>query len=195
MKGFTLVEMLAALFVFGLLTTAGALVLGSTLEGQEAVRERMDRLGRLQQTRAILKADLGQLAVRPTRTRETGARRPVFTGTAPAGGRPFMAFARRGWGNPDAAPRASLQYVEYRLVDGRLERASHPWLDGSVSGPGQVLVEGVTAARVEYLYRDIWSPAWVAAPDAAYPRAVRLVLEIDGLGAFDQLLVTPGGPR
>ena len=40
MKGFTLVEMLAALFVFGLISAAGALVMGSTLGGQAAVRAR-----------------------------------------------------------------------------------------------------------------------------------------------------------
>lgn len=195
MKGFTLVEMLAALFVFGLLTAAGALVMGSSLDGQNAVRERMDRLGRLQQTRAILKADLGQLAPRPTRSREDGAVRPVFIGARPVEGRTFMAFVRRGWENPDGAPRASAAYVEYAIVEGRLERRSQPWLDGTAPGGGQVLVEGVASARVQYLQRGVWSETWTPANEADYPRAVRLVLDLKGLGDFEQLLLTPGGLR
>ena len=195
MKGFTLVEMLAALFVFGLLTAAGALVMGSTLEGQSAVRARMSRLGELQQARAILKADLGQIAPRPTRTREDGAARPAFLGTAAAGGAPFLAFVRRGWENPDASSRASVQYVQYRLVDGRLERLAYPYLDGAPPVGAQVMIDGVKAARVEYLHRGVWRPAWTPVADADYPRAVRLVLEIRDLGGFDQLFLTPGGPR
>lgn len=195
MKGFTLVEMLAALFVFGLLTAAGALVMGSTLEGQGAVRARMARLGELQQTRAILKADLGQIAPRPTRAREDGAARPVFLGTPPAGGAPFLAFARRGWENPDASPRASVQYIQYRLVDGRLERVVYPRLDGAAPAGAQVMIDGVKALRVQYLHRGVWRVAWTPASDADYPQAVRMDLEIRDLGGFDQLFLTPGGLR
>ncbi|HRD46995.1 MAG TPA: type II secretion system minor pseudopilin GspJ [Caulobacter sp.] len=195
MKGFTLVEMMAALFVFGLLTAAGTLVLGSTLQGQDAVRDRMARLGELQQTRAMLKADLGQIAVRPTRGQEGGARRPVFLGTPAADGKPFLGFARRGWDNPDEAPRPSVQYVEYRLSGRRLERVSFPQLDGAAPGGAQVLIDDIDAVKVQYLYRGAWAPVWTPVNDADYPQAVRLAFEVDGLGGFEQLFLTPGGPR
>lgn len=195
MKGFTLVEMLAALFVFGLLTAGGALVMGSTLESQTAARARMARLGELQRTRAMLKADLGQIAPRPTRTAEGGLPRPAFLGATPSAGAPFMAFARRGWENPDAAPRASVQYVEYRLVDGRLERATYPRLDGAAPAGAQVMIDGVQAVRIQYLDRGSWAPAWSPGHGADYPPAVRITLEIRDLGGFEQLFLTPGGPR
>ncbi|MFZ3006359.1 MAG: type II secretion system protein, partial [Phenylobacterium sp.] len=45
MKGFTLVEMLVALFIFSLLAAAGVTVMRFTVDNQVAVRGRMDRLG------------------------------------------------------------------------------------------------------------------------------------------------------
>lgn len=195
MKGFTLVEMMAALFVFGLLTTAGALVMGSTLEGQSAVRDRMARLGELQQTRALLKADLGQIAARPSRDESGAPSRPAFHGAAVVDGAPFLGFARRGWENPDEAPRASVQYVQYRRAADRLERVSFPRLDGTAPGTPQVLIDGVTAVRIQFLHRGVWATTWTPVNDADYPQAVRLSFEVRGLGAFDQLLLTPGGVR
>ena len=37
-------------------------------------------------------------------------------------GDPILVLARAGWSNPNGAPRPSLQRVEYRVVEGRLER-------------------------------------------------------------------------
>jgi general secretion pathway protein J len=193
-NGFTLVEMLAALFVFGLLTAAGSLVVTSTLNGQAAVHARMDRLGALQRSRAMLKADLGQIAVRPTRDR-SGVRGAVFTGRQPDGERPFIALARRGWENPDGRPRASVQYVEYRLVEGRLERLTRAALDGAPVGEPQIMLEGVERLEVAYMNRGAWSRTWLPTPGIDYPQAVRLHAVVRDLGGFDQLIATPGGLR
>ncbi len=194
-NGFTLVEMLAALFVFGLLTAAGSLVIGTTLNGQAAVHERTERLGALQRARATLKSDLGQIAPRRTRDRN-GLRAPApFVGKRPEGGEAFLAMARRGVENPDGRARSSMQYVEYRLVDGRLERLTRATLDGGLMGPPQVMLEGVERLEVAYLSRGAWSPAWTPRPDADWPDAVRLHVTVRGLGGFDQLLATPGGAR
>lgn len=195
MKGFTLVEMLAALFVFGLISAAGALVMGSTLGGQAAVRARMDRLGEFQRTRTLLKADLSQLAARRTRNGAGGLAAGALIGDQPSDSKPFLVLARRGWENPGAAARASVQRVEYRVVEGRLERSTSAALDGAPAGAPQVLLDGVDQVRVEYLFRGAWAPTWTAQPAAELPQAVRLEFTVRDLGRFEQVFLTPAGER
>lgn len=195
MKGFTLVEMLAALFVFGLVSAAGALVMGSTLDGQTVVRTRMGQLGAFQRTRVLLKADLDQLSTRRTRDAAGVQASGAFIGRQPTEGAPFMMLARHGWENPGAARRPSMQRVDYRLSDGRLERVTRAALDGAPAGPPQVLLEGVDQLQVAYLYRGAWSPTWTALPTAELPQAVRIAFRVEGLGRFEQVLLTPGSLR
>lgn len=195
MKGFTLVEMLAALFVFGLVASAGALVMGSTLEGQSAVRSRMDSLGEFQRARVLLKTDLSQLSTRRTRDSAGAAATGAFVGRQPARDAAFMALTRHGWENPGAAQRPSLQRVDYRLVEGRLERTTRAALDGAPAGTPQVLLHDVDQVEVAYLNRGAWMPGWTAIPGTELPQAVRLRLRVKGLGRFEQIFLTPGSLR
>lgn len=195
--GFTLVEMLVALFVFGLLAAAGAAVMGSTLTSQSAVKSRVERFADFQRLRAILRADLGQASDR--RTRDTnGQPTPVaFIGGDPWGGAPERLFVvvRRGWENPDQEARPSLQYVEYRLSDGRIERRVRAALDGVALGPAQVLLTGVDRSDVAFLSKGAWQGAWKGQPGTEIPRAVRLDLTVQGIGEVTQLFLTPGDGR
>ncbi|HMP61733.1 MAG TPA: type II secretion system minor pseudopilin GspJ, partial [Phenylobacterium sp.] len=138
MKGFTLVEMMVALLVFALLSAAGVAALGFAADNREVVGRRMEALARLQSARALIKSDLEQAADRRTRA-EGGVSTAALTGGAVAGA-PLLGFVRRGWDNPDAAPRPSLQYVEYRLVGDRLERR------GGRAPPALQRKEGVWSA-------------------------------------------------
>lgn len=191
MKGFTLIEMMVALAIFALLSAAGVAVLGFAADNREVVREHMGELARLQSARALIKADLEQAANRRTRA-EGGVPTQSLTGGATVGA-PLLGFVRRGWDNPDAAPRASLQYVEYRLVEDRLERRTRPALDGAQLGEPQVLLEHVQAAEVEFYSRGQWAPAWAGTPLEPLPQAVRLRLETATFGEISQMVLLPGG--
>ncbi|WP_296816590.1 type II secretion system minor pseudopilin GspJ [Brevundimonas sp.] len=189
--GFTLVEMLVALAVFGLLAAAGVAVTGYAVRTQDAVAERSDRLAEFQRLRGLIKADLVQAAVRRTRGADGRSARQTFQGST--SGQPLMALVRRGWENPDGDPRASVQYVEYSLNEGRLERRARAALDGAPLGEPQVLARDVAEARVAWMWRGQWIEAWEQAPPDATPQAVRLTLTIDGLGPVTQLFLAPGG--
>ena len=193
MKGFTLVEMLVALLIFGLIAAASVAVMGTTLTNQTAVRASVDRYAQLQQARAVLKADLAQAALRRTRGLD-GLPAPVaFTGGDPwGGGGPLMSLTRHGWENPDRQARASMQYAEYRLVEARLERRSRPALDGAPLGPPQVLITGVRQARASFFAQGRWRTAWKGAPGEDIPQAVRLDLDIEGIGPVSQLFLASG---
>ncbi|MDZ4318835.1 MAG: type II secretion system minor pseudopilin GspJ [Phenylobacterium sp.] len=191
MKGFTLVEMLVALLVFSLLSAAGVAVLGSAADNRAVVRERMDEIAALQSARALIKTDLEQAADRRTRADGGAPGRSLSGGESDAA--PVLAFTRRGWDNPDAAPRASLQYVEYRLVEDRLERRARPALDGAALGEPQVLLRGVRSLNVAFYARGSWAPAWAPTADRALPQAIRLDMSLEDFGEVTQLVLLPDG--
>ena len=189
--GFTLVEVLIAVAIFAVLASAGVLVLTRTLDTREVVHERSERLAELQRMRALLRADLGQAAPRRTRG-ATGrpAPQPLIGAAQP--GDPLLVLARTGVANPDDAARPSMQRVEYRLVEDRLERQASDYLDGVRPGARQVLLRGVRSAAVSFVSRGAEAPAYAASSDRPLPDAVRLRLTVDGLGEIDQLLLVAG---
>jgi general secretion pathway protein J len=192
--GFTLVETLVALAVFARLSAAAVGILAWAADQQGVVRARMDRLAELQRAHALLATDLSQVAVRPTRRSDGIAERDAFKAATPGdGSRPLLAFVRRGWDNPDAMPRASLQYVEYRLVEGRLERSTRPALDGTSAGAPQVLLRGVGPSRLAFYSHRQWSDGWIGGAQAL-PQAVALELELEGIGPVRQVFALPEAP-
>lgn len=193
-RGFTLFEMLVALLIFGMLSAAAVSVMSYAADTRDVVGARMERMGAFQRARGLLKADLLQAAVRRVRERDGASARSAFVGGAAGGSGPLLGFVRRGWANPDAQPRASLQYVEYRVIDGQLERSVRGALDGAAPDNPQVLLTGVRSAKVEYRYRGQWLDGWPGGAEAM-PQAVRLELELDDLGRIAQVFLLPGTAR
>jgi general secretion pathway protein J len=190
MKGFTLVEMLVALFVFALIGVAGVALINVTTSSQQTLQARTERLGQLQRARAILRADLSQAAPRQTRDIDGARNAAAFAGGQPAQG-PFLILVRRGRANPDGLARTSLQYVEYSLSEGRLERRMRSAPDGAALGPPQTLIDQVSEGSAAFLSRGIWGPTF-AGVATGLPQAVRLDLDIDGLGRVSQSFVVSG---
>src|SRR5205085_250131 len=94
-NGFTLVEMLIALVIFGMLTAAGVTLLSLTVRTQETSDRLLDTLGTLRRTGALLNADLAQAAPRLHRN-ANGEQMAAFTG-GNGGEALLLAFVRRGW--------------------------------------------------------------------------------------------------
>ncbi|NJB92875.1 type II secretion system minor pseudopilin GspJ [Xanthomonas arboricola] len=190
--GFTLIELLVALAVFALVAVAAVVVMRQSIEQRDAVRARLQQVREFQLAHGLLRSDLQQAAVRRTRNSEGGAARTAFVASPPGVPGPLFGFVRRGWSNPDQAPRASLQYVEYRVVDGRLERSACPALDGAIAGPPQVVLRGVRSAVVGFHYRAQWSDGWSGGLDAL-PDAISLELDLEQWGRVRQLFLLPEG--
>ena len=189
-RGFTLLEVMAALAIFGLVAAAGVSVMAYAVDSRGVLRERMDRLGAFQRSRALLRADLSQAAVRLARRADGSSARHAFHGARPGEVGPLFAFVRRGHENPGGAPRASLEYVEYSIVDGRLERSARAAVDGAAPPPARVLVDGITRARVAYLVDGRWNDGWHGGTDGL-PAAIELELELDGIGLVRQRFLQP----
>ncbi|MDR7194392.1 type II secretion system minor pseudopilin GspJ [Luteimonas terrae] len=191
-RGFTLIEVLVSLAIFAMLAAAAVGVLAWTADQQDVIRARMDRTAELQRAHALLKADLGQAAVRRTRRSDGVAELSAFTAAPPDDrSRPLMGFVRRGWENPDDAPRASMQYVEYRVADGSLQRSTRAALDGTSAAAPQVLLDGVESVRASYYARGFWSDGWGGGLDAL-PQAVALEMDVRDFGHVRQVFLLPG---
>lgn len=187
-NGFTLVEMLIALSIFGMLAAGAVAVLSLSVRTQETADAVLAELGELRRADALLAADLGQAVPRPTRD-ERGDPRPAFAGGT-ADDLVLLALVRGGWDNPGQVARPSLQRVEYRLAEGRLERLAFPALDGGGVPVAVPLVDGVRALRMRYRDRDgEWRERWDPTDPAQLPRAVELVIEADGHGTIRQLFL------
>ncbi|MCC4602994.1 type II secretion system minor pseudopilin GspJ [Xanthomonas campestris] len=190
--GFTLIELLVALAVFALVAAAAVVVMRQSIDQRDAVRQRLQQVRDFQLAHGLLRSDLQQAAVRRTRNGDGSAARTAFIASAPGTQGPLFGFVRRGWSNPDRVARASLQYVEYRVVEGRLERSARPALDGAAAAAPQVLLRGVRSAVVAFHYRAQWSDGWSGGLEAL-PDAISLELDLEQWGRVRQVFLLPEG--
>lgn len=185
--GFTLIEMLIALIIFGMITAAGVTLLTLTVRTQESADRLLDTLSAIRRTGALLNADLALAAPRVHRNGD-GQAEPAFTG-GNGGEALLMAFVRRGWEDENAF-RSSLQRVEYRLREGRLERWRYDAVDGAGRPVAMPLLEGVRRVQLRYRDRDgTWRDRWDPTDPARLPAAVELVSDSEGQGQIRQLFL------
>ena len=185
--GFTLIEMLIALVIFGMITAAGVTLLTLTVRTQETSERLLDTLGALRRTGALLNTDLAQAAPRIHRN---GDGQPVAAFIGGNGGEALvMAFVRRGW-EDESAFRSSLQRVEYRLREGRLERWRYDAVDGAGQAVAMPLLQGVRRLQLRYRDRDgSWRDRWDPTDPARLPVAVEMVSDSEGQGQVRQLFL------
>ncbi|WEK43440.1 MAG: type II secretion system minor pseudopilin GspJ [Candidatus Sphingomonas colombiensis] len=169
-SGFTLVEVMIALLIFGMIAAAGVAMLSFSIRAQSAMGDRLDDLGAIERLSSIVGADLGQAVDRPTRD-ERGTLLPAFVGTATT-----VRLVRGGWINIDAAARASLQKVEYRLDGDTIERIGYPMLDGAEAFPPGPMLDKVSTIALRYRFHGAWSDRWDGTQGAPLPQAVELVI-------------------
>lgn len=186
-NGFTLIEMVVALAIFAIVATAGVALLRASADTQVAVDRSLDDHGRIDRIALLFQSDLGQVVVRPS-ARSDGGVRPAFLGT-PLG----MSFVRDGIVPTRPEPSPSINRVEWKLVEGRLERQAHRAPDATrLLDPPARLADALT--RVEFAYRGLdgaWSSSWPHPGGPALPRAVRMTIAGEGLPPTDFVALLP----
>ncbi len=193
--GFTLIEVLVALAIFGVLTTLSYMTIGQTLLSVEFLSDRMDRLQAVQRTVRYLGGDLMQAAPRPVRDELGDGFLPAVR-TDPAS--IFaLELTHGGWSNPAGLPRGTLQRSAYRLQDGELIRYHWTVLDRTLANDPieTVLLDGVESLLFRYLQANgewigQWPPLSAQGP-ASYrlrPRAVEIVLTLQDEGEIRRVL-------
>lgn len=193
--GFTLIEVLVALAVFGVMSMLAYSVLASTLDNADYLANRMDRLQSVQRTMRYLSSDLLQAAPRPIRSEIGDSYDPALSSSL--GSEFAIELTHGGWGNPAGLPRGTMQRVAYRIEEEQLLRYHWGVLDRTYANEPIVTV---LLDDVESLYFRFYSatgePSEVWPPQALQggqglrdlPRAVEIVLTLPDQGEITRLL-------
>ena len=190
-NGFTLIEMLIALTIFGMLTAAAVALLSVSARTQETSDRLLVEFGQVRRLDALLTADLGQAAARMHRDGQ-GEPQRAFAG-ADGQDDMLLLFVRRGWDDGDGASGA--QRVGYRIADGQLQRVAFSRVDGAGQAIVSPLVDQVRGVRLRYRdERGEWRPQWADPDPVRLPIAVELVVESARYGPI-RMLFTVGGTR
>ena len=191
-SGFTLIEVLVAMAIFGVMSMLAYMTLGQTLANAEMLTERIDRLQAVQRTVHFLSNDLLQAAPRPVRL-ELGDSMGSAVLTS-LSGEFALELTHGGWGNPAGLPRGTLQRSAYRLEDDELVRYHWNVLDRTFANEpvANILLDNVESLLFRYLDTDgEWSEVWppLAQPGIrSRPRAVEIVLTLADEGEIRRLL-------
>ncbi len=148
--GFTLIELIISLALFGLIAMAGLALVDALMGIQSRTEGRLDRLAEIQRAMFVIDNDLSQLSVGP------------LTGDAAT-----LSFTR-----PLAAAGGVPVQVHYQLAAGTLLRSAR---GNGVPQGAQRVMQGVASLRWSYLAPGGgWTDHWPASPDEAksWPLAV-----------------------
>lgn len=193
-RGFTLIELMVALFIFAILSAAGVMLLSGSVGAQGVVQKRLDRLADVQRAASLMTVDFAQATPRISRTR-TGTLAPAFFAAGNSQPDPAIQFVRTGRDNPDGLDRSGLQKLEYGVIDGRLIRRAYPQVDGAEPERAAVLLDGVQGLALRFRGQDgAWLGEWRNADPLAMPRAVELTVTRDGAAPIRMLFVVGVDP-
>ena len=193
-RGFTLVELLVAIAIFGVISALALGGLNAVVTQQTLAKAELVRLGKLQRAMRYLANDFGQLS--PRYVRDELGRGTVLPLITDPGGETLVQLSRGGWRNPAFAPRGTLQRVQYRFEEETLIREYWPVMDHplGMEPRSEVLLEEVNAVEVEYLDNDNeWRTQWpplnqLGSSALGFPKAVRVNIQLAGLGEIQRVI-------
>ncbi len=192
--GFTLLELLVAVAIFGLASALAYGGLRGVVRAREQLQQQSTQLQRLQFAVGLIERDLRAAVERPVRD--------GYSALQPAlqlrGDR--IELSRIGRANALAMPRAEIERVVYQLDGNELQRLRFDVLDraGSSVPDVQLLLDAVAGFELRALdaaARPVaeWPPRGPG-QHPPLPRAVEVVIRFDGaLGEVRRLLELPDG--
>ncbi len=184
-RGFTLVEVLMAIFISALIATISYQALSTAQRTAEGTKDVLHKFNQLDRTWQTIAADLRHLL--PPQPGPEGVSNLFFAESLRGdaqGRQTVMYFNRRGWLNPMERPRSDLQQVRYRVEEGVLWRDFRPHrnlpmdeFEFERSAYQQRLLEGVQDVQLRFLspslastrgrsalqgenYTRDWEPTW-----------------------------------
>jgi general secretion pathway protein J len=200
--GFTLVELLVAMFIAAIMFALGYSAINEALNARGSVRAHQERLMQLTTTVRLLEQDLVQLAPRPVRAPVGYTWQPALLASPTS--QPFATLTRGGWNNPTGLQRPGLQRVSYYLDNGTLRREHFTVLDptqASIPVKRDLLthVKTVTLRYMDanHIWQTQWPPLTGGTQGAATalrqrPIAVEITLDTEDWGKIVRIVEIPG---
>ena len=203
-RGFTLLELLVALFIAAVMFAMGYGAITQALTSRDSLKEQQAHLLELQTAVRVLEQDFMQLAPRPVRQAiGDEPAQPALLGAVP-GTQPIVALTRGGWANPAGLPRPGLQRVAYFLENGTLRREYWNVLDPTLASTTMKrdLMTHVKAVTLRYLdqahqWQEQWPPGTAAIRTQEWtlrqrPLAVEITLDTEGWGKVVRIIEIAG---
>ncbi|MEO8017258.1 MAG: type II secretion system minor pseudopilin GspJ [Pseudomonadota bacterium] len=180
-RGFTLIEVMIAMFIAAIVFAIGYGAINQALVDRDRLNLSQQRVLEIQTGMRVVAQDFAQLTARYAR--DTSGNGELIAAVVAAGSSDILVtFTRTGWSNPAGIQRPAEQRVRYRFVDGSLVREHWLSVDPALNAePRQrVLFTKVKAIEIRFLdpvTRD-WSTDWPKAPPSGpvSPAMVDLLL-------------------
>ena len=206
-RGFTLLELLVALFIAALMFAMGYGAIKQSLTTHDSLKEQQAHMLQLQTAVRVLEQDFVQLAPRPVR-QPVGDEpaQPALQGGLP-GTQPVVALTRDGWANPAGLQRPGLQRVAYYLDNGTLRREYWDVLDPTLASTTEKreLLTHVKTFTIRYMdvsrnWQDQWPPQTstvlvgqsLEATLRERPLAVEITLDTEDWGKLVRIIEIAG---
>jgi general secretion pathway protein J len=176
-RGFTLIEALLALAIFGMIAVLAYRATSALSDGEARLSAEAQRWRTLEALFTRFESDIRQAV--PRGVRVGAGSEPAWVATASGNGSALV-FTRAG-SEFSVEPAAAGQRMGYRLREGTIELAYWPHLDHAPAAQPVVypLVSDVAAFELEYLTRDGgWRRNWPLLGEDDVPRGVRLTLTL-----------------
>jgi len=151
--GFTLVEVLISLFIFALISAGTMGAMFQTFAAKERLDAASAELADIAAFRAIIRADMSAMDLRPMRDGVGGVENYLVTTRNPAEPAAILTFSRLGRANPGGAPRGQVERVRYLVRDDQFirESLSHENPAQREGWTGRILLENLE--EVDVIYR------------------------------------------
>jgi general secretion pathway protein J len=218
-EGFTLLELLVALFIAAIMFAMGYGAINQALRSRGSIRQHQQNLVQLETAMSIMEQDFVQLAPRPVRDPLGEGYLPCLQGgpmsdssgtadTADASdtsdtAAPLVVLTRNGWSNPTGLQRSELERVAYVLDNGTLVREHWNVLDATLSSTPvkRNLLKHLRGVSIRYMSQHSWLDTWPPAPlnvgnpqDLEYrlrPLAVQVTLDTRQWGKIMRIFEIP----
>lgn len=191
LTGFTLFEILIALFIFSILSVLMIAGLRTVINAESGVEKNAVRFRQLQFALLILSRDIEQAVDRPIWNAST-KEDPAFIGTPSS-----FTFTHLGFANNfDGVAKSTMQRTQYLFQGDSLTRVTWPVLDRAPTTQTyqHALLSEVSEVRFEYLgEKNRFYPSWPLSvnPSMALPLAIRVYLSFSTWGKMSALYVLP----
>ncbi|HEX2549821.1 MAG TPA: type II secretion system minor pseudopilin GspJ [Gammaproteobacteria bacterium] len=190
-SGFTLLEILMALFIFTIVSIMMVTTLHTVFDSQTVTAKNAEKTSKLQLSLLLMSRDFEQAIDRPI----TNAKN-IYEG-AFIGSPRTVTFTHGGWANPKGQEqRSTLQRTKYAIENHQLIRSVWTVLDQSAKTlpTRRVLYDKVSDLRFEYLDEDgKFQNNWPQENrQTSLPVAIRVSLTLEDWGKITQLYLLKG---